>query len=489
MRDAWADPDLSVLRLNRRPPPALPLEVFGSAWASWIATTAEAAACPADYVATTLLASVSALIGNARWPQATPAGWSEPPHLWICNVGDSGTGKSPGTDCLMRNVLPKIEAKMTADFPDHLREWRAASEVHAAKQEEWKAEVRAAAKAGKAPPIAPLALQASEPQQPRLRQNDVTIEKIAELLGAAAPKGLLVVRDELAGWITGMNAYNDAGRSFWVEAYGGRPYRVERKKNPEPIEVPRLVVAVCGGTQPDKLAMMMREADDGLLARMLWAWPNPIPFRLGEAPTQVPWAIAALDRLRELDLHRDGETPEPLMVLLAKDARPLLEAFGREMQERQNSAGGLLCSAYGKARGQALRLPLVLEFMWWCGEDGMAPPPAEISARAFAAAAHLLDSYFMPMAERTYGDAAIPLVDRGAAILARWIKSERPTEVHVRHLQRQVRLPGLATADAIHAAAAVLVEADWLTPPPPSTQQGRARVAYAMNPRLWEALQ
>ena len=484
----WTAPDLSVLRLNRRPPPTLPLEVFGQAWASWIETTASAAACPVDYVAAALLASASALIGNARWAQAT-AGWAEPPHLWICSVGDSGTGKSPGADCLMRNVLPRLEANMAGDFPDQLREWRAASEVHAAQQETWKAEVRSAAKSGKPPPLAPLALQTSEPQQPRLRQSDVTIEKVAELLGAAAPKGLLVTRDELAGWIIGMNAYNDAGRSFWVEAYGGRPYRVERKKHPEPIEVPRLVVAVCGGTQPDKLSAMMRDADDGLLARMLWVWPNPITFRLGEAPTQAPWAIAALDRLRELDLHREGETPEPLMVPLAKDARPLLETFGVEMQERQGSAGGLLCSAFGKARGQALRLSLVLEFMWWCGEDGMAPPPSEISARAFAAAAHLLDVYFMPMAERTYGDAAIPLADRGAATLARWIKSKQPDEVYVRHLQRQVRLPGLATAEAIHAAAAVLVDADWLMPPRPAVEFGqKRREAYAINPRLWEML-
>ena len=119
-----------------------------------------------------------------------------------------------------------------------------------------------------------------------MRQNDVTIEKVAHLLAATAPKGLLIVRDELAGWIAGMNAYNDAGRAFWIEAYGGRPYRVERVKHPEPIVIPRLAVAAYGGTQPDKLAMLMREADDGLLARILWAWPEPIPFRLG---SQAPW--------------------------------------------------------------------------------------------------------------------------------------------------------------------------------------------------------
>ena len=36
-----------------------------------------------------------------------------------------------------------------------------------------------------------------EPKSPRLRQHDVTIEKVAALLGTAAPKGLLIWRDGL----------------------------------------------------------------------------------------------------------------------------------------------------------------------------------------------------------------------------------------------------------------------------------------------------
>ena len=49
-----------------------------------------------------------------------------------------------------------------------------------------------------------------------------------------------------------MTSYNDAGRAFWVEAYGGRPYRLERQKHPEPIEIAYFVVAVYGSTQPDR---------------------------------------------------------------------------------------------------------------------------------------------------------------------------------------------------------------------------------------------
>ena len=165
----------------------------------------------------------------------------------------------------------------------------------------------------------------------------------------------------------------------------------------------------------------------------------------------------------------------------------MIEELGREMQERQSSAGGLMRSALGKARGAALRLSLVFELLWWCGEDGMAPPPCAISGRAFAAAALMVGDYFMPTAERVYGDAATSREDRNATTLARWIMRERPGEVHVRHIQREVRLPGLRSADDIHAAACVLIEADWLSAPASGTEFGqRGRAAYPVNPRLWE---
>jgi hypothetical protein len=484
-RNPWSEPDMGVLRLHRRPPPRLPIEVFGGRWGDWIGQAAEAAACTADYVVAPLLSSASALIGHARWAQAT-LGWVEPPHLWIGAVGDSGNGKSPGAESLMRDVLPEIERRMLADFPDRLREWRANVEFGKAAEKKWQDEVCEAHRRGVPPPLPPPMTAPPEPQAPCLRQHDVTIERVATILATAAPKGVLIYRDELGGWIEGMGAYNPASRAFWVEAYGGRPYRVERQKHPEPIVIPRLAVAVYGGTQPDKLAVLMRDADDGLLGRMLWAWPEPIPFRLGQAAPGAPWAIAALDRLRELDLQ-PSEPPQPIMIPLTHEARDMIEEFGREMQDQQTSAGGLMRSALGKARGAALRLSLDLELLWWCGEDGMAPPPSAISERAFAAAALLVGDYFIPMAERVYGDAAATREDLNAATLARWIMRVRPGEVHVRHLQREVRLPGLRSADDIHAAADKLIEADWLSASAPGSRFGqRGRAAYPINPGLWQ---
>lgn len=481
----WGEPDTTVLRLGRRAPPALPLDLFGPHWSAWITRTAEAGATAPDYVACNLLATASGLIGNARWPQATP-GWHEPPHLWIGAVGDSGTNKSSGADALMRDVLPAIEARMAGDFPDRLREWKAKAEAVKAATETWQKDVRTAVGLGNAPPLAPAEAEA-EPQAPRLRQNDVTVERVATLLAHAAPKGLLITRDELAGWLLGLTNYNDAGRAFWIEAFGGRPYRVERVKSPEPIIVPRLAVAVSGSTQPEKLAEMFAGADDGLLARFIWSWPEPPPFRLSRMTPGIEWAIEALDRLRLLDLAPDDEgAMKPINVPLVEPAIAMMEQFGQDMQAVQIEAGGLLRSAYGKARGIALRLSLVLEMLWWCGQDGMAPPPAAISEAAFTAACDMVADYFMPMAARVYGDAAATDAERAATTLARWIIKAKPDAVHVRTLQRKVRLPGLNTADAIHAAADVLVEAGWLAPPPRGTQQGRAKVAYAVNPTIHE---
>jgi hypothetical protein len=180
------------------------MHVFGPSWAGWIEHTADAAAAPVDYVAAPLISASSALIGNSRWAQATEY-WREPPHLWTATVGDSGDGKSPGSDSLNRDILPVIEAGMAADFPEQHAEWMTAHQMDEAAEAAWKEDVRQAVKAGKPPRPAPVKKAGAEPKQPTLRQFDITIETVAEMLATSAPKGLLIPRDELAGWLLGLN--------------------------------------------------------------------------------------------------------------------------------------------------------------------------------------------------------------------------------------------------------------------------------------------
>ena len=111
-------------------------------------------------------------------------------------------------------------------------------------------------------------------------------EQTGAILATAAPKGVVMVRDEIAGWLMGMEAYNPAGRAFWLEAYGGRPYRVRaaQARRMKPIEIERLAVAVYVAAR--NLNGCIRAGDrkpltTGCFPRILWLWPNPVPFRRG----------------------------------------------------------------------------------------------------------------------------------------------------------------------------------------------------------------
>jgi hypothetical protein len=330
-------------------------------------------------------------------------------------------------------------------------------------------------------------------------ESDLTIEKVAEVLANAAPKGLLMVRDELAGWLLGMNRFNAGARAFWLEAYGGRPYSVDRIKNSGRISVPRLAVAWHGGIQPSRLGKVTQDVDDGLLSRFLWFWPEAAAFRRPTVTPNVDFAVFAFERLSMLEMTRtemlrlggsrsSDSAPTPLIVPLTERAAARLESFAKDIQARQAQTSGLMSSCLGKARGLALRLSLVLEYLHWAAEEGMAQAPTEITEDATRAAIALVTQYLIPMADRAYGDSAFSQDDHDMRTLARWIARTRVKEVYVRQLQRVERLPGLRAAGDIHRACQSLVEAGWLIQPPLGSNNGRARQAYGVHTGVWKAL-
>lgn len=170
-----------------------------------------------------------------------------------------------------------------------------------------------------------------EGQATAARISDATIEKVARLLSDDTSKGIMMYRDELAGWLLGMKAYNDGARGFWLEGYGGRRWSVDRVKHPLPIVIPRFAVSWIGGIQPSRLAEVMKDADDGLLARFNWFWPEPIPFRRPRKAPDAPWAITALDRLRELQMIQGETGPRPFFVHLSPSGADYLENLARDL--------------------------------------------------------------------------------------------------------------------------------------------------------------
>ncbi len=480
-------PEMGFLSRTRLPAPALPLAAFGRWWAGWLEQAAAGANAPPDYVALPLLAAASALIGNARWARGWQ-GWLEPPALWCASVGNPSSGKSPGAAPVMREVLCMVEAHMARGYPDELAAWKEAAKVAELIERQWEKDVAAAVKAGNAmPPKPPEATCRPAPVRPRVRVSDATVEALAVIL-QGLPKGVLHVRDELAGWLMNLQRYSGGSdRPFWLESYVGGPYTVDRQKNPVPLFIPRLAVATFGTIQPDRLEDALTGVDDGLAGRFLWAWPDPQPFR---RPVRSCDALAAASRLQRLaglamPPGDDGE-PRPAFLSLDPDAADCMERFGQEMQAREGSVTGLLLTSMGKARGQALRLALVLALLRWCADDD-APEPGRIGLDTMQAAADLMRSYFLPMAARVLGDASVPAEERNARTLAEWIMRERPALVNVSSIRDGARLPGLRESDPVKQACRFLADARWLLPPVDTGQPGRPRGDWTVNTLLWAA--
>jgi Protein of unknown function (DUF3987) len=65
---------------------------------------------------------------------------------------------------------------------------------------------------------------------------------------------------------------------FWLEAWNGNPYIVERMGR-DPICVDYLLVGMVGGLQPDKLSRSLKGDLDGMYARVLFSWPSEPPYK------------------------------------------------------------------------------------------------------------------------------------------------------------------------------------------------------------------
>ena len=110
---------------------------------------------------------------------------------------------------------------------------------------------------------------------------------------------------------------------FWLEAWNGNPYLVERMGRP-PISVEHLLVGVVGGLQPDKLSKSFIADMDGMYARILFCWPPEPNYQpLTDDVTECePEVINALSRLVNLPC---GEEFTPKMVPLSSEARARFE--------------------------------------------------------------------------------------------------------------------------------------------------------------------
>lgn len=457
--DPWLNPDLSLLD-ETAAAPLFPSELLGEMWAGWIDERAKAASAPADYVAVSLLACAAGVLANVRWP-VVGAGWSEPSHLWMCLVGHPASGKSPGMGAALA-LLDRAEDQMMVGFDERVREYKTREAYAKVRKELWERAVDAAAKQDEEPPKMPTDAEAPDRiVLPRIRVADATPEKLAEL-SAGQPRGLVLVRDEVAGWLGSFDKYGGAGgdRAFALESWNGGRYGVDRKKAAEPVNVRHLSVGVLGGIQPERLAPIIAGPDDGLVTRFLYAWPNRFPpFRIHREPIDDGPALDAFGRLARLAMGSDKRgNPEPKRLPLTADAALILEEFASDVARQADAFSGPLSGALGKARGHALRLSCVVEHLRWCANPSLPGEPEEIRGPAAFAAVRLMEAYFLPTSRRVFIDAAAPALDQAAAKVARYLRRNAVPEFTFRELRQ--RMNGeLREMDILAEALADLEEA------------------------------
>lgn len=485
---SWT-PDMGIVRGYKPKPPAFPVAIFGEFWAEFIRLSAEAKSCPPDYVAAGLMVSASALIGNSCWVSPWE-GWSEPPILWPCAVGLPSSGKTPGLSVGM-DLLRDLEAEINEDFADRKLDYETNKELAKARRDKWKSDVAEANENGGTPPDMPEdALEPEKPLRKRLMVTDATVEIMAPIV-ASNPKGIACFRDELSGWLASMGQYksNSGGdRAFWLEAYNGKSFVVDRAKNglDGSVTVPYLSISIVGGIQPEKLSRaLLKDADDGMASRFLYFWPDSVPPKQPTIRPNTIEAKVALRRLRELKMvHSSSGNNTPYILTLSPDALSALNEHRQDLYNEERNASGLYLSHIGKNAGRALRLALVIEMMNWAA-DGGATQPDTVSEKSLLSALSLLSDYFSPMASRAFDNAALPERLRDAATIGKYLQRSKIRKISTREIQR-ARLGGLDNAQAIDAAVGELVEANWLRSCAENDDTGgRPRKEYMVNPEIW----
>lgn len=313
-----------------------------------------------SFVAAPAMAVLAAAIGNTRRIHLKRA-WSEPAVLWTAIIAESGAVKSPPLD-LATEPMRARQQRAAKDHAARMAEHQNELLRYEVEFSAWKREQKQSSHSD--PPEKP-----TEPVAERCWCSDTTVEAVAPLL-LENWRGLLLVRDELSGWIGGFDAYsNSRGKDVakWLEMHGGRSMIVDRKTGqPRTIYVPRAAVSVTGTIQPAVLRRVLSQQyrDNGLAARLLFAAPPRRQKRWSEADVaeSVQENFAALlEKLYELQPARDvdGE-PLPSLVKLSPDAKRLWVQFYNEHAEQHENLSGDLSACWSKLEGYSARLALIV---------------------------------------------------------------------------------------------------------------------------------
>jgi hypothetical protein len=382
-------------------PQPFPGGVLPEQLAEFILRASAALRCAPEAIALPHLTALGSAIGNSRRIRLKRT-WTEPPLLWSAVIQRSGQLKSPALDQGIRGV---DEAQAAA-----MRAYRAAMQEYKRQLDEHRRQPKS-----KAGDEALAALRPGAPERPvlqRVKVSDTTIEAVAMIL-EENPRGVMLVRDELAGWFKSFDAYRQgrgSDREHWLTAHRAGQMLVDRKVDRQVVLVPHGFIAVTGGIQPNTLRRLFTDPlfECGMAARLLLSQPTAPKRRWSDddIPPYVERAVSVVfQRLFGLEMDRNAQGDvSPMCMDLSADAKPAWVSFYDEFAGEQERLDGEeeLGAAFSKLEAYAARIALILELVAWAASGGKGTPTTV--GRAALEAAIVLTRWFAGEARRIYAD-------------------------------------------------------------------------------------
>jgi hypothetical protein len=503
--DEWEDP----VPLPEGLPPVASLDpaMVPEPLREWIVDVSERMQIPPDFAAAGAVVSAGSLIGRkvGIHPKRHDD-WLVVPNLWGAVVGRPSLLKSPALAEVMK-PLARLIAEAYEEYQKAMLAYEMAMMVAEATKAALKDELKKAAREAansrdrsKLEEIARRSQDAELPEQPVLRRyktEDATVEKISEIL-LENPRGILVHRDELSGWLRNLDKQGREGdRSFYLEAWNGTgSFDVDRIGRGS-LHVPALCLSILGSIQPGPLSTYVYQAtqgekgDDGLLQRFqLLVWPDPSPTWRNvdrwpdtDAKNRAYEAFKRLDDLDPQAFSATDEDEEGIpAVRFTEEAQEVFDRWRDELESRLRTEDlpPALESHLAKYRSLMPSLALLfqlIEFVDGSGEVGAVERKAALQAAAWC-------EYLESHAARLYSSAENPAMEGARALLDRIRKGEVHDSDSTRSVYRR-HWAKLSTPEEVNSAAGVLEEFGWLRLEVAKTS-GRSTTRLRLHPSLRE---
>lgn len=423
-----------------------PVDLLPQPLRQYVREGSEATGCDPSLIALPALAALASAVGNTRRLQLKRT-WYALPILWTAIVGESGVQKSTGYQLAIKPVQRRQQLLLERYNADRQR--------YEARMEHWDRE-----KIRRRPDAATRPEKPTPPVAERVIVGDTTVEALAPLL-KDNPRGLLLGRDELRGWLGSFDRYASGSKgksdeAHWLSMYNGGSMLVDRKTAQSgPIFVPSAAVCITGGIQPGTLrrALGVEHRESGLAARLLMSYPPRRPKQWTEADMSPDVAQGYEDlfaRLYSLQPTTDADGKSvPVTLTLDDDAKALFVAYVNAHNQELVDLSGDLAAAWSKLEETAARLALVLELVRWARGAGNTAP-VTVGAESMGAAIGLVE-WFKHETRRIYAEVfSSDTVDKPTARerLVAWL-GRQPGPVTTREVQQGCRFlkePGQAAA-------------------------------------------